>query len=169
MYRGDKYKPKEKSWESLLFDKRLRNKITLFDEGVAIIKIGGLINGVENPNHMTQAEIDKAAQTMIKARPNIASFWQSETQAMQDFNSGKVWATYAWPDTYAQVITEQGDEGRARDVHAAQGGHARLDLLVRDRRRARRTRTWRTSTSTSRTRRRRWSTSSTRSTRVAPR
>lgn len=111
MYRGDKYKPKEQSWESLLFDKRLRNKITIYDEGVAVIKIGGLINGVDNPNRMTQAEIDKAAQTMIKAKPNIASFWQSETQAMQDFNSGKVWVTYAWPDTYAQVITNKAMKG----------------------------------------------------------
>jgi len=112
MYRADKFQPKEQSWESLLFDKRLRSKITLYDEGVAIIKIGGLINGVANPNRMSQAEIDKAAQTMIKAKPNIASFWQSETQAMQDFVSGKVWVTYAWPDTYAQVIANKAMKGK---------------------------------------------------------
>ena len=43
---------------------------------------------------------------MIKAKANIVSFWQSETQAMQDFISGKVWVTYAWPDTYAQVVAK---------------------------------------------------------------
>jgi len=112
MYRADKFKPKEQSWESLLFDKRLRNKITLYDEGVAIIKIGGLINGVDDPNAMSQADIDKAAATMIKAKPNIASFWQSETQAMQDFISGKVWVTYAWPDTFAQVIANKAMKGK---------------------------------------------------------
>ena len=106
MYRGDKYVPAEKSWETILFDKKLRNKVTMYDEGVAIIKIGALINGHENVNTLTQKQIDQSKATMIKAKANIVSFWQSETQAMQDFISGKVWVTYAWPDTYAQVVAK---------------------------------------------------------------
>jgi spermidine/putrescine transport system substrate-binding protein len=106
MYRGDKYVPAEKSWETILFDKKLRNKVTMYDEGVAIIKIGALINGHQNINTLTQKQIDQSKATMIKAKANIVSFWQSETQAMQDFISGKVWVTYAWPDTYAQVVAK---------------------------------------------------------------
>jgi spermidine/putrescine-binding protein len=104
MYRADKYTPKEQSWESVLFDKKLRGKVTMYDEGVAMIKIGALINGHENVNTLTQTQINQARDTMVKAKANIVSFWQSETQAMQDFSSGKVYVTYAWPDTYAQVL-----------------------------------------------------------------
>ncbi len=104
MYRTDKYTPKEQSWESVLFDKKLRGKVTMYDEGVAMIKIGALINGHENVNTLSQTQINQARDTMVKAKANIVSFWQSETQAMQDFASGKVYVTYAWPDTYAQVL-----------------------------------------------------------------
>ena len=45
MYRGDKYTPSSQSWEAVLFDKKLRGKVTMYDEGVAMIKIGALING----------------------------------------------------------------------------------------------------------------------------
>jgi spermidine/putrescine transport system substrate-binding protein len=106
MYRGDKYVPSSQSWEAILFDKKLRNKVTMYDEGVAIIKIGGLINGHQNVNTLTQKQINQSRDTMIKAKANIVSFWQSETQAMQDFISGKVWVTYAWPDTFAQVVAK---------------------------------------------------------------
>jgi spermidine/putrescine-binding protein len=106
MYRGDKYTPSSQSWEAVLFDKKLRGKVTMYDEGVAMIKIGALINGHQNVNTLTPKQIAQSRDTMIKAKANIVSFWQSETQAMQDFISGKVWVTYAWPDTYAQVIAK---------------------------------------------------------------
>ena len=106
MYRGDKYVPSAQSWEAVLFDKKLKNKVTMYDEGVAIIKIGGLMNGHQNVNTLTQKQINQSRDTMIKAKANIVSFWQSETQAMQDFISGKVWVTYAWPDTFAQVVAK---------------------------------------------------------------
>ena len=41
MFRGDKYVPSAQSWEAVLFDKKLKNKVTMYDEGVTIIKIGG--------------------------------------------------------------------------------------------------------------------------------
>jgi putative spermidine/putrescine transport system substrate-binding protein/spermidine/putrescine transport system substrate-binding protein len=106
MYRGDKYVPSSQSWEAVLFDKKLRGKVTMYDEGVAMIKIGALINGHQNVNTLTAKQIAQSRDTMIKAKANIVSFWQSETQAMQDFISGKVWVTYAWPDTYAQVVAK---------------------------------------------------------------
>jgi spermidine/putrescine-binding protein len=106
MYRADKYTPSSQSWEAVLFDKKLRGKVTMYDEGVAIIKIGALLNGHQNVNSLTQKQIDQSKATMIKAKANIVSFWQSETQAMQDIISGKVYVTYAWPDTYAQVVAK---------------------------------------------------------------
>lgn len=106
MYRADKYTPSSQSWEAVLFDKKLRGKVTMYDEGVAMIKIGALMNGHQNVNTLTQKQIDQSKATMIKAKANIVSFWQSETQAMQDLISGKVYVTYAWPDTYAQVVAK---------------------------------------------------------------
>ncbi len=106
MYRGDKYVPSSQSWEAVLFDKKLRNRVTMYDEGVAIIKIGGLMNGNTNVNSLTQKQINQSRDTMIKAKANIVSFWQSEPAAIQDFVSGKAWVTYAWPSTFAQAIAK---------------------------------------------------------------
>ena len=151
MYRADKYTPSAQSWEAVLFDKKLRGKVTMYDEGVAIIKIGALINGHENVNTLTQKQINQSRDTMIKAKANIVSFWQSETQAMQDFISGKVWVTYAWPDTYAQVVAKPHEERQGR-LHAAQGRRSWPGSARSRSRPSRRTRTWPTTTSTRRTR-----------------
>ena len=68
VYRGDKVQPEEESW-NLILDERYKGRIGFFSDGVAIIKVGGLINGVADPNKMTQDEIDAAKETMIRAKP----------------------------------------------------------------------------------------------------
>ncbi len=167
MYRGDKYVPSSQSWEAILFDKKLKNKVTMYDEGVAIIKIGGLINGHQNVNTLTQKQINQSRDTMIKAKANIVSFWQSETQAMQDFISGKVWVTYAWPDTFAQVVAKPSMKNAKVVYMQPKEGHAGLDLRVRDRGRAEERGPGLRLPQHRLHARRRWTTSSTRSSRAA--
>ena len=101
-YRTDKVQPKEISW-NLLLDERYKGKISLYSDGVTIIKIGGLINGVKDPNAMTTDEIQAAKATMMKAAKNIRTFWTSETAAEKDFINENVWISYFWPDGYWKV------------------------------------------------------------------
>jgi spermidine/putrescine transport system substrate-binding protein len=104
MYRADKVHPKQQSW-NIIFDKRYKGRISIYKEGVAVIKIGGLLNGIKDPNNMNQTQINAARDTMIKAVQSgqIRDFWDNEPKAIQDFEGGDIWVTYAWPDTFVQI------------------------------------------------------------------
>ena len=130
---ADKVQPEEESW-NLILDERYKGRIGFFSDGVAIIKVGGLINGVADPNKMTQDEIDAAKETMIRAKPNIRTFWTSQTDAIKEIVAGNLDITYGWPDAFfsirsglpedANVVYMQPKEGRLAWVcalRAAQG------------------------------------------------
>ena len=120
LYRADKVQPQEDSW-NLLMDERYKGRISMYSDGVTIIKIGGLINGVADPNKMNQEEIDAAKETMIQAKPNIRSFWTSQTDTIAELVAGNIDIMYAWPDAFftarndmpdAQLTYMQPKEGR---------------------------------------------------------
>jgi len=105
-YRADKIPitTEEESW-SVIMDPAYKQKIAIFSDDVAIIKIGALINWGEpkDPNVLTTEEIQAAKETMIKAKPQIRNFWGSQTDTINDFVNGNVWATYTWPDGYYKI------------------------------------------------------------------
>jgi putative spermidine/putrescine transport system substrate-binding protein/spermidine/putrescine transport system substrate-binding protein len=101
-YRTDNVQPEEQSWNVLL-DERYKGRIGFFSDGVAIIKVGGLINGVADPNKMTQDEIEAAKETMIRAKPQIRMFWGSESEAIKEAVAGNLDIVYAWPGTWLQI------------------------------------------------------------------
>ncbi len=53
-----------------------------------------------NPNKLTTEQIQAAKETMIKAKPQIRTFWGSQSDTVNDFVNGNLWATYTWPDGY---------------------------------------------------------------------
>ena len=105
-YRADKVPitTEEESW-SVIMDPAYKQKISIFSDDVAIIKIGALINAgkPKDPNVLTTEEIQAAKETMIKAKPQIRNFWGSQTDTINDFVNGNVWATYTWPDGYYKI------------------------------------------------------------------
>jgi spermidine/putrescine-binding protein len=97
--------------------------MSLYSDGATIIKIGGLINGVADPNKMTSDEIEASKNTMLEIRPNLRNFWGSEPDTIKDFAEGNIWVTYGWPGTFVQIRDDpkmkgvpieymQPDEGR---------------------------------------------------------
>jgi spermidine/putrescine transport system substrate-binding protein len=105
-YRADKIQisEEEESW-SILLNPEYEQKIGIFSDDVAIIKIGALINAGEpiNPNKLTTEQIQAAKETMIKAKPQIRTFWSSQSDTVNDFVNGNLWATYTWPDGYWNI------------------------------------------------------------------
>jgi spermidine/putrescine transport system substrate-binding protein len=102
VYRADRVDPKEMSW-NLLLDERYKGRIGFFTDGVDIIQVGGLINGVSDPNKMSSEEIEAAKQTMLKAKKNIRTFWTNQTEAVQEMVAGNLDITYGWPDAWYNV------------------------------------------------------------------
>jgi spermidine/putrescine transport system substrate-binding protein len=104
-YRADKIPltPETESW-SILLDPAYEGKIGIFSDDVAIIKIGALINeGAIDPNKLTTDQIQAAKETMIKAKPQIRTFWSVQQDTINDFVNGNLWATYTWPDGYWRI------------------------------------------------------------------
>jgi spermidine/putrescine transport system substrate-binding protein len=108
LFRGDRVEPNELSW-NLIMDERYKGRIGMYSDGVTIIKIGGLINGVSDPNKMSSDEIQAAKDTMIKAKPNIRMFWTSQPDAMKEVVAGNIDIMYAWQDAYFSVKKELPD------------------------------------------------------------
>lgn len=102
--RTDRVDPKDfTGWEGILNDK-YKKRISIFSDGVAITKIGHLINkGADDPNKLDQAAIDASKETMLKAVKNIRNFWTSESDAIKDFVAGNIDVCYAWPGTWYQI------------------------------------------------------------------
>jgi len=102
VYRADRVDPKELSW-NLLLDERYKGRIGFFTDGVDIIQVGGLINGVADPNKMSSEEIEAAKQTMLKAKKNIRTFWTVQSDAVAEMIAGNLDITYGWPDAWFNV------------------------------------------------------------------
>jgi len=105
VYRGDRVQPAEESW-NILLDSKYKGRIGFFSDGVAIIKVGGLINGVSDPNAMTDDEIQAAKETMIKAKPQSRTFWTNQTDAIKEVVAGNMDITYGWPDAWLSIKKE---------------------------------------------------------------
>ena len=113
-YDADAVDPADADSWSLYLKSKYKGKMACFSDGVAIIKIGALINagGPIDPNHLTSAQIDAAKKTMMKAKKNLRSFWTSQTQTENDFINGNLIATYAWPDGYWKIKNHPKMKGR---------------------------------------------------------
>ena len=114
VYDADAVDPDDaKSW-SLYLNTKYKGKMACFSDGVAITKIGALINagGPINPNKLTSAQIEASKKTMMKAKKNLRSFWTSQTQTVNDFVNGNLIATYAWPDGYWRIKNHPKMKGR---------------------------------------------------------
>ena len=114
VYDADAVDPADaKSW-SLYTKSKYKGKMSCFSDGVAITKIGALINagGPINPNKLNQAQIDASKKTMMKVKKNLRSFWTSQTQTVNDFVNGNLIATYAWPDGYWRIKNHPKMKGR---------------------------------------------------------
>ncbi len=112
-YRADKIPltEDEESW-SVLLDEAYKGKLSIFSDDVAIIKIGALINeGAIDPNVLTTEQIQAAKETMIKVKPNLRNFWGAQTDTINDFVNGNLWATYTWPDGYWKIKNHKKMEG----------------------------------------------------------
>ena len=113
-YDADAVDPDDaKSW-ALYTKSKYKGKMACFSDGVAITKIGALINAGSpiNPNHLTSAQIDASKKTMMKVKKNLRSFWTSQTQTVNDFVNGNLIATYAWPDGYWRIKNHPKMKGR---------------------------------------------------------
>ncbi len=98
LYRTEKVKPKERSY-NLLFDDRYGGKIAWFDDLNALVWAGYYL-GFKQPYNQTDDQLKRAQKLLISKKHLVRLMWSSETDLDNAFASGELWIAYAWPNDW---------------------------------------------------------------------
>lgn len=99
MYDSEKVEPTEDSW-GILWDERYEGRISWWDS-LNMLVVAAYFNGVPNPWDMTDEELEAQKQFLISKVHLVRNFWPIDP--IEDFSSGDVWITYAWPFHWVYV------------------------------------------------------------------
>ena len=104
LYRKDKVDPADaQSWD-LFWNPKYKGHISMWDGGVAPVRIAGLLIGAADIEHMTDEELAEAKAKLIEQKKVNKFYWTSEYGDMQPaFKSGDIWITYSWPNDYKDM------------------------------------------------------------------
>ncbi|MFO1088037.1 MAG: extracellular solute-binding protein [Hyphomicrobiales bacterium] len=106
IYRADLVKPTEESW-GVLWDEQLKGKIAARDAVEGLLITAGLYGGAKDPWNMTDDELAKAKDLLLKQKPLVKFYWSSQTDLEQSLASGEVAAAYGWNASVA-LLRKQG-------------------------------------------------------------
>ena len=105
VYRPDLIDPayiETNSWK-ILWDERYAGRLATNDQMDSIVIPAALVLGIENPFAMSDDEIAEVKEFLVKQRPLLRYYWQSETDVAQAMASGEVVAAYGWNSTAAML------------------------------------------------------------------
>jgi spermidine/putrescine transport system substrate-binding protein len=106
LYRPDLVEIKEESW-SLLFDERYKGKLSMSGDAADAVPIAGIVNGAKDPFNMTADELAAAKALLLKQKPLLRFYWDSNTTVEQSLQSGEIVASSAW-NSSLYTLTDQG-------------------------------------------------------------
>ena len=107
LYRTDKVDPADaaEGW-SLFWNEKYSGKISMWDGGSTPVIIAGLVMDppAKDIDNMTEDELNRAKELLIKQKPLNKFYWTSEYGNMQPaFKSGDIWITYSWANDYTDM------------------------------------------------------------------
>ena len=94
-YRTDLGDVQEDSW-TLLWDERYAGKLSMGEDVTDTAIIAALIAGVANPYNMTDDDIAKVKDLLVKQKPLLRFYWGDNTTMEQALASGELVASSAW-------------------------------------------------------------------------
>lgn len=95
LYRSDLVDIKEESW-TLLWDERYAGKLAMWDAIDGAVNVAALVAGAKDPFNMTDDELAKVKELLIKQKALLRFYWNDPTEAEQALASGEVVAAYTW-------------------------------------------------------------------------
>jgi spermidine/putrescine transport system substrate-binding protein len=102
LYRADLVEVKEESW-ALLWDERYKGRLSMGDDITDTAIICGLLAGVADPYEMTDEDIAKVRELLIKQKPLLRFYWSDSTVLEQAMATGEVVAAPAWNSSIATL------------------------------------------------------------------
>jgi spermidine/putrescine transport system substrate-binding protein len=106
VYNADVVTTPPDSWADL-FDPQYKGRAALEDIAITAIMVAALANGVTDPLHMDQAQLDQIKQYLIDHKDQFRTFWKGDASIKSLFKSGEVVIASGYPDT-AKSLSKEG-------------------------------------------------------------
>ena len=103
LYRPDLVDIKEESW-TLLWDERYKGKLSIGADGTETVPIAGVVAGVKDPFNMTDEELETVKQLLIKQKPLLRFYWDSNAAVEQALASGELVASTGWNSSVVTLL-----------------------------------------------------------------
>ena len=117
VYNADVVNPPPTSWKDL-FDPKWKGRASLEDIAVTALMVGALANGISDPLHMTDDQLNTVKQYLIDHKSNFRTFWKGDANLKSLFKSGEIVISSGYPDS-ATSLQKQGVN--AKFVVASEG------------------------------------------------
>jgi len=106
IYRSDLVDIKEESW-TLMWDQRYAGKLAMGGAAEETVAIAAIVAGAADPFNLTDAEVAKAKDLLLKQKPLLRFYWDSNTTVEQGLASGELVAATGW-NSSAVALKKQG-------------------------------------------------------------
>ena len=106
LYNADSVTTPPDSWTDL-FDPQWSGRVAVEDIAITAIMIAALANGITDPLHMTDAQLEQIKQFWIEHKDQVRTFWKSDASIHALFKSGEVVIASGYPGN-AMVLQEEG-------------------------------------------------------------
>jgi spermidine/putrescine transport system substrate-binding protein len=104
LYREDLFEVKEESW-SMMWDERYTGQLSMSADATEAVAIAGILLGVKDPFNLTDDELAKAKELLVKQKPLMRFYWDSNSTVEQALASGELVAATGWNSS---VVTLKG-------------------------------------------------------------
>jgi spermidine/putrescine transport system substrate-binding protein len=101
VYRTDKI-PSVDSW-SVMLDPKYNGHIMMWDDGPGAVTVSTYIHGWDE-TAVTADQLGQAKAEWTKALKANPTMWLAETELIDGFENGDVWAAYGWQSAYATLL-----------------------------------------------------------------
>jgi spermidine/putrescine transport system substrate-binding protein len=101
LYRTDKISNVD-SWSTLL-DPQYDGHVMMWDDGPGAVTVSSYIHAWDETD-ITDAQLAEAKAEWTKALKANPTTWLAETELVDGFENGEVWAAYAWQGAYATLL-----------------------------------------------------------------
>lgn len=117
VYNADEVSPAPTSWKDL-FDPRWQGRTGLEDIAITALMVGALANGISDPLHMTDDQLNTVKQFMIDHKSQFRTFWKGDATLKSLFKSGEIVISSGYPDNANSL---QAEGVNAKFVVASEG------------------------------------------------
>jgi spermidine/putrescine transport system substrate-binding protein len=106
LYNADVVNPPPDSWTDL-FDQQWSGRVAVEDNATTAMMIGALADGITDPLHMSDAQLQQVEQYWIEHKNQMRTFWKGDASIKTLFKSGEVVIASGYPDN-AKLLQEDG-------------------------------------------------------------